>query len=85
MVDPPATAGGTDLFQEHVPPLRQSYAVCKRGVRLLIAIMDQHSNSKSQALDPQFAIWKAVITGWLVVNVPVIVIMAGVLLIGMVL
>jgi len=53
------------------------------SVGCLVVLMKKNTTSNSIMPGHNLAVWKAVLVGWLVVNIPVIIIMAGVLLIGM--
>ena len=47
--------------------------------------MNEETNSPdSHGLKPPLPVWRALIVGWLLVNIPVIIIMLGILLLGIV-
>lgn len=59
---------------------------CARLVQALgclVNVMDkQRLSSQPNSTQPSLGVWRALIVGWLVVNIPVIIIILGILLIG---
>jgi len=55
----------------------------KRSVGCLVSDMERNSIPADRDPANPLKIWKAILAGWLVVNVPVVIIMLTVLLIGM--